>query len=991
MAQSDSSRPSVESNEGLPASRLIFIALVAITTCTTSFAQGSKEIKATFHLTASELEADEGDVVEFFMKDKAYRHPTTGEILPLEAHLSPVTWDFDDSGTDPAEDYGLYHIRHWFSSDNAGQPFVVKASHQGTTEEIEIRVRNVLPRINGVYMTPEPLPGKPTVFQAIARDPGYDDEVTFKWTFGDGGTATGRNVIHTYAREGDYPVTLEFADEQGLEDKAANQSGTFTINVKAGRDVPDENTISVSGDVSESNARITGVSIVGSNGNPMNPRAGGTCQVRLEMRTDRDDMRFTLTVQLNPGLAPGHYQVGNTREWDGMHMDDQRAQGTFFADFSPPRNFSDRDFNGLTVGGPFWSDGGRLSITRFDSGVLELDFEAELTENIPAEYDPRQVRVRGMLSTAVSQTRELGDVRQPSDLLNALQGVFGAGEQGDFNVNAYLCPGEEPGQFELVESAPAANAIGAAYENSGVSLRFSQVVDSDSVVNPETLSENLEIVYRGADGQHHHPRGGWVALPDNPTVVQFIPQSRLLPGTVYCVMVKGGEDGLRSFGGNVLGGSLLASPSTRMARACPQTNEDKVIFAFSTRVELQSVWVDLYQASLVGPHAELIGSGGTGTTARVYAWWRNVRNDIHATAQVLEFDANVDAFEDGVMTEGSCDDCPSTVALTIKRPDRYTAAERQRMDHTAQFFVRGRGPDSVEVSAAVEMKDERGRVLEPVVSSPTTRHTMRKPSGLSSLIYEVIVEGTCARGLTDAECGWGGESDESLAASITRAGFELSSTARRLLPIEGFASRFEDDIRRVETTRPCPGGFRDGFCQFDRGAGTPVDAMLIDPVSLANQIMQEFLDGSDYDARVNMVLAWVPPGFLPDPDNQPAALFAYPFPDPSVLFVQYDRFNPVALTAYIAWSLLDDEACLFDGSSFCDDTPVQGLGGVNRNVNKHHVEGNGESDRLIPLMQQMPWDEYNERDFHISAYNWGKLYEALKRRHDYANGASAGR
>lgn len=974
MVHSDGSSQGTETTVRRTISSLALIALLAFAACAMAFAQNTSPIKASFHLTATELDFDEGEVVEFFLKDKEYLHPQTGAPLQFEADLSPVTWDFNDAKTGPAEDYGLYHVRQWFSNDDGGKSRVVKATHQGTTKEIEVRVRNVLPLVHGVYMTQKPRSGEPTVFQAIVRDPGFDDEISFEWNFGDGATATGPNVIHNYASKGDYEVTLKVADEEGREDESKAQSGSFTVTIDAAQDKDAENTISVTGDVTESKAEFTGITVLGSNGNPMNPKAGGACEVRLEMRTDRDDMLLTLTARLDRGLAPGHYTIGNTREWDGSHRDERAAQGTFFADFSPPRDLANRIIDGLTIGGPFWSDSGRVSINRFDSGVLELDFEATLTENITASYEPRQVRVSGALSTTVGKAPDLDKARNPSDLGRALGGMLGSSDQGGYNVRAYLCPGEEPKEFELVESAPKANATGALYENAGVSLRFSQVVDSDSIVNAETLRPNLKILVRNnSDGYYTLP-GGWVASPDNPTVVQFIPQSRLLPGVIYCIYVNGGEDGVRSFSGNILGGSSLAAPSAEMARACAAPGKDEFGFTFSTRVELQSAWVDIYQASLAGPRAELIKSRPK--SARVYTWWQDALNIIHPTAQVREFEANVSAFSNGALMDPPDESVSSPQRVTIKRPDLYSASELTSMAHTPRFSV-GTTHGDIEVEAAIQMKDENGQLLLPEFRSPPERYSVRKPEGQNLVIYTMKMEGVCAAGLTRQQCRWGGPWNEDWITQADIAHKRISGVAEKQLPVDYVDVR-SGAVQRFEIERPCPEGVSDADCRATRLQ------------ALAEQVARRFLDGPDYDPRVAIILAFAPHGLIPNAGSRAAVLFENAFPAPDVIFTQVDLVNLVGLTHYFVRALLGNDACMFSPTSFCDSTPVQGMrrGQYGGWYNKHHVEGNEESNNLDPLMSFAAYNHYNEKDFHISAYNWGKLYEAIKQRHDHANGGS---
>ncbi|MEL7450666.1 MAG: PKD domain-containing protein [Pseudomonadota bacterium] len=47
---------------------------------------------------------------------------------------------------------------------------------------------------------------------------------SWQWTFGDGASATGESVNHTYAAPGEYKVTLTVTDDSGLEDSAATSA-----------------------------------------------------------------------------------------------------------------------------------------------------------------------------------------------------------------------------------------------------------------------------------------------------------------------------------------------------------------------------------------------------------------------------------------------------------------------------------------------------------------------------------------------------------------------------------------------------------------------------------------------------------------------------------------------------------------------------------------------------------------------------------------------
>jgi PKD repeat protein len=75
--------------------------------------------------------------------------------------------------------------------------------------------------------------GAPVLFDASASLDPDDDPLVARWDFGDGHTATGLKVTHTYAKPGNYPVTLEVQAHRGAEVRA-----TSAVNVAASTNRP---------------------------------------------------------------------------------------------------------------------------------------------------------------------------------------------------------------------------------------------------------------------------------------------------------------------------------------------------------------------------------------------------------------------------------------------------------------------------------------------------------------------------------------------------------------------------------------------------------------------------------------------------------------------------------------------------------------------------------------------------------------------------------
>jgi hypothetical protein len=134
---------------------------------------------------------------------------------------------------------------------------------------------------------PAGVAGQPVSFSANVTDRWTTPTVT--WTFGDGGTATGRSVIHTYATHGSYQVTITATDGVG------NQSSSGTSVAIGDGAAPATYTVPGFGDA-----------------------PGGMCDAQNACTT----LRAAVTAaDANPGstirLGTGTYAIGNAQDAPG--------------------------------------------------------------------------------------------------------------------------------------------------------------------------------------------------------------------------------------------------------------------------------------------------------------------------------------------------------------------------------------------------------------------------------------------------------------------------------------------------------------------------------------------------------------------------------------------------------------------------------------------------------------------------------------------------
>jgi len=100
------------------------------------------------------------------------------------------------------------------SIDGAGNAVAVFQRWNGSHQEIQAAALDAAPPVVSAFTVPSAgKSGKPLSFSASATDTW--SAVSYAWSFGDGGTASGPNVSHKYADSGTYTVSLTATDAAG--------------------------------------------------------------------------------------------------------------------------------------------------------------------------------------------------------------------------------------------------------------------------------------------------------------------------------------------------------------------------------------------------------------------------------------------------------------------------------------------------------------------------------------------------------------------------------------------------------------------------------------------------------------------------------------------------------------------------------------------------------------------------------------------------------
>lgn len=138
------------------------------------------------------------------------------------ADVHVVTWDFGDGSTAVGRS-----ASHVYGDNGSYSVSAVICDDDGAcdTASTSVSISNAAPVVASVVGGEAAEEGVPTSFSCIATDPGSADTLSYGWDFGDGSSASGSTVTHTFADDGTYMVACTVTDDDG----ASTSSSTAAV------------------------------------------------------------------------------------------------------------------------------------------------------------------------------------------------------------------------------------------------------------------------------------------------------------------------------------------------------------------------------------------------------------------------------------------------------------------------------------------------------------------------------------------------------------------------------------------------------------------------------------------------------------------------------------------------------------------------------------------------------------------------------------------
>ena len=133
-------------------------------------------------------------------------------IMPNQAGIRNVNWETYKTTVDAVEALSGYDLLALLRDD--------------IEIEVESGTKPPVAAVNGPFTGTE---GSPVSMSGATSSDPDGDALTYRWSFGDGTTATGPDVSHTYVQDGSYSVRLIARDVRGLEDTVTTTASIANV------------------------------------------------------------------------------------------------------------------------------------------------------------------------------------------------------------------------------------------------------------------------------------------------------------------------------------------------------------------------------------------------------------------------------------------------------------------------------------------------------------------------------------------------------------------------------------------------------------------------------------------------------------------------------------------------------------------------------------------------------------------------------------------
>lgn len=155
--------------------------------------------------------------------------------LDPDGTISSFTWQVQD------QRYTARKCTHQFALPGQYQVGLTVQDNDGTRHSDYLTVTVNSQPLARMQALPRLEPGKEVLFDASGSTDADGDISTYRWDFGDGGRAEGRQVKHVYAKPGRYQVVLTVQDDSGADNNTAAARQTAAVNfppeAAAGKDL----------------------------------------------------------------------------------------------------------------------------------------------------------------------------------------------------------------------------------------------------------------------------------------------------------------------------------------------------------------------------------------------------------------------------------------------------------------------------------------------------------------------------------------------------------------------------------------------------------------------------------------------------------------------------------------------------------------------------------------------------------------------------------